>query len=122
MLDGELVIPVGDSLSFGALQDRVHPAESRVRKLSAETPALLILFDCLFKDGTGPTITAPLTKRRTALEDVAGPLGRARRVRLSRSRATARRRNAGSTSRMVRWTAWSPSTWTKPYAPGTARC
>ncbi len=83
VLDGELAIPVGDSLSFAALQDRVHPAESRVRKLSAETPALLILFDCLFTDGTGPTITAPLTERRAVLEDVAGRLGRAHRVRLS---------------------------------------
>ncbi len=83
VLDGELAIPVGDSLSFGALQDRVHPAESRVRKLSAETPALLILFDCLFTDGAGPVMGAPLTERRAVLENVAGRLGRAHRIRLS---------------------------------------
>ena len=34
MLDGELIIPVGDALSFDALQLRLHPAESRIRKLS----------------------------------------------------------------------------------------
>ena len=46
LLDGELIIPVGDVLSFEALQMRLHPAESRVRKLAAETPAELMLFDC----------------------------------------------------------------------------
>ena len=39
LLDGELIIPVGDALSFEALQLRLHPAESRVLKLAAETPA-----------------------------------------------------------------------------------
>ena len=83
VLDGELVIPAGDSLSFAALQDRLHPAESRVRKLSVETPALLVLFDCLFTEGTGPLLSAPLTERRAVLEGVAARLGRAHRVRLS---------------------------------------
>src|SRR4029079_8655777 len=41
LLDGELIIPVGDVLSFDALQLRLHPAESRVRKLAKETPAEL---------------------------------------------------------------------------------
>ena len=41
VLDGELLIPVGSSLSFDALQMRLHPAESRIRKLSGETPARL---------------------------------------------------------------------------------
>ncbi len=45
LLDGELIIPVGDALSFEALQLRLHPAESRVRKLAAEHPAELMLFD-----------------------------------------------------------------------------
>src|ERR671920_2540846 len=47
VIDGELAIPVGDTLSFDALQMRLHPAESRIKKLAKETPALLILFDCL---------------------------------------------------------------------------
>src|SRR5258708_10642075 len=51
VVDGELAVPQGDTLSFDALQMRLHPAESRIRKLSAETPAIYILFDCLL----GPT-------------------------------------------------------------------
>src|SRR5690349_1622271 len=47
VLDGELVVPQGTSLSFDALLQRIHPAESRVRKLAAETPARLIVFDLL---------------------------------------------------------------------------
>ena len=39
VLDGELILPVGDVLSFDALQARLHPAESRIAKLSRETPA-----------------------------------------------------------------------------------
>ncbi|HEU4985931.1 MAG TPA: ATP-dependent DNA ligase [Rhizobiaceae bacterium] len=70
VLDGELVIPVGETLSFDALQLRLHPAESRVRKLSRETPALLILFDMLMKPGGVSLLDAPLTKRRAALEKV----------------------------------------------------
>src|ERR1043165_3478964 len=64
---GELIIPVGDALSFEALQLRLHPAESRVRKLAAETPAQLMLFDCLATE-TGPLIAATLAERRAALE------------------------------------------------------
>src|ERR1051326_3017845 len=44
VIDGELVIPIGDALSFDALQARLHPAESRVRRLAAEAPARFILF------------------------------------------------------------------------------
>ena len=51
LLDGELIIPVGDALSFDALQLRLHPAESRVRKLAAATPAELMAFDLLELDG-----------------------------------------------------------------------
>src|ERR1700760_4418586 len=47
ILDGELVIPVDGALAFDALQARLHPAESRVRKLVALAPAHLVLFDCL---------------------------------------------------------------------------
>ena len=47
ILDGELAIPVGKVLSFDALQLRLHPAASRVNKLAAETPSILIAFDLL---------------------------------------------------------------------------
>lgn len=66
VLDGELLIPVGPTLSFEALQMRLHPAESRVRKLAAETPARLMLFDCLWSEGS--LAGAPLSERRAALE------------------------------------------------------
>jgi ATP-dependent DNA ligase len=67
LLDGELVIPVGDALSFDALQLRLHPAESRVRKLAAESPAELMLFDLLSLGGK-PYVDQPLSERRAALE------------------------------------------------------
>jgi ATP-dependent DNA ligase len=69
VLDGELIIPVGDHLSFDALQLRLHPAESRVKKLAAETPAQLMLFDLLFHKETS-YLAAPLELRRQALETV----------------------------------------------------
>jgi len=67
VLDGELLILAGGAVSFDALQLRLHPAESRVRKLSAETPAMFMAFDCL---AVGKTMLAgkPLSKRRAALE------------------------------------------------------
>ena len=67
LLDGELIIPVGDALSFEALQLRLHPAESRVRKLATEHPAEFMLFDLLEIDGKN-LMLEPLTKRRKALE------------------------------------------------------
>ena len=67
LLDGELIIPVDDALSFDALQLRLHPAESRVRKLAAEHPAELMVFDLL--EVGGKDLTAePLSQRRDALE------------------------------------------------------
>ena len=68
VLDGELTVPVGDTLSFDALQMRLHPAESRIRKLSRETPARFVLFDILCTPGGGDVRSAPLTARREALE------------------------------------------------------
>jgi ATP-dependent DNA ligase len=67
LLDGELIISVGDALSFDALQLRLHPAESRVRKLSKETPAELMVFDLLELDGKS-LADLPLSKRRDKLE------------------------------------------------------
>jgi ATP-dependent DNA ligase len=67
LLDGELIIAAGDALSFEALQLRLHPAESRVRKLAKETPAELIVFDLLEQDGKS-LAGLPLTERREQLE------------------------------------------------------
>jgi ATP-dependent DNA ligase len=68
VLDGEIAVPVGDTLSFDALQMRIHPAETRIKKLAKETPALLILFDMLLDAKGKSLIEAPLSKRRAALE------------------------------------------------------
>ena len=68
VIDGELAIPTGDTLSFDALQMRIHPAESRIKKLAVETPAILILFDMLLDTNGNGLIEQPLVKRRAALE------------------------------------------------------
>lgn len=67
LLDGELIIPLRDALSFEALQLRLHPAESRVRKLAKETPAELMVFDLLEADGK-KIEELPLSERRERLE------------------------------------------------------
>lgn len=68
VVDGELVIAQDEALSFDALQMRLHPAESRIRKLSEETPARLILFDMLVAPDGASLMDEPLTIRRAALE------------------------------------------------------
>ena len=67
LLDGELIIERPRGLSFDALQMRLHPAESRVRKLAAETPAALMAFD-LLSIGDEDLTTLPLEDRRARLE------------------------------------------------------
>ena len=67
LVDGELIISLDDALSFDALQLRLHPAESRVRKLANETPAELMLFDLLSLEGEDYS-GEPLSERRPALE------------------------------------------------------
>ena len=68
VLDGELVVPDGKAFSFDALLQRIHPAASRVKKLSAETPALFIAFDLLSTAKQHALLEQPLTERRPALE------------------------------------------------------
>jgi ATP-dependent DNA ligase len=75
VIDGEIVVPTGHGLDFEALQQRIHPAESRVRMLAEKTPAAFIAFDLLAlgdDDYTGH----PFSDRRAALVDAlagAGP-------------------------------------------------
>ena len=71
VLDGEIVIPVAGTLSFDALLMRIHPADSRVRKLSQSTPATFVIFDLLVDDAGKPLIGAPLKERRKKLEQFA---------------------------------------------------
>ena len=69
VLDGEIVIRDGAGLSFEALQLRLHPAESRVQKLAAETPAQFVVFDLLASQDGRSLLDAPLAQRRKALEE-----------------------------------------------------
>jgi ATP-dependent DNA ligase len=68
VLDGELLIGAGGDFSFEALQLRLHPAESRIRKLAGEAPAFYALFDMLEAPGGRDLRAEPLLARRTALE------------------------------------------------------
>ena len=68
-LDGEIVIARDGVLDFDSMQTRLHPAESRVRKLSAEIPADFIVFDVLLWDGK-KVHKGPLEKRRAELERI----------------------------------------------------
>jgi ATP-dependent DNA ligase len=68
VIDAELVIEIDGKLSFGALQMRLHPAESRIRKLSGETPARLVAFDMLLGTDGLPILDMDLLHRRAALE------------------------------------------------------
>ena len=67
VLDGELVVVAENGLDFGALQQRIHPAESRVRMLSEATPAWYIAFDIL-AEGSTDLRKLPLGERRKRLE------------------------------------------------------
>jgi ATP-dependent DNA ligase len=68
VIDGELLIPAGKTLSFDALQMRLHPAQSRIDRLALETPALFMAFDLLVDEAGADFRDAPLTERRRALE------------------------------------------------------
>ena len=69
-LDGEIVIARGGALDFDAMQMRLHPAESRVRKLAAEIPATFVAFDLLLWAGK-PVHERPIEERRAELERLA---------------------------------------------------
>ena len=68
VVDGEIVVVVGDRLEFEVLQQRIHPAASRVRLLSQETPASFIAFD-LLAAGRHRLDGRPFERRRAALEE-----------------------------------------------------
>jgi len=71
VLDGEIVIVSGDRLDFDALQQRIHPAESRVRLLAGETPASFVAFDVLAL-GDEDLMRTPFGDRRSRLVDALG--------------------------------------------------
>lgn len=68
VVDGEIVVATGAGLDFEALQQRIHPADSRVRLLSEQTPASFIAFDLLAL-GEQDFTRRPFAERRAALEE-----------------------------------------------------
>jgi ATP-dependent DNA ligase len=68
VLDGEIIVLVQDKLSFDDLLQRIHPAASRVKKLSSKHPAQFVLFDQLVDDQGSSLVDQPFTQRRAILE------------------------------------------------------
>ncbi len=104
VLDGEVVVLAAGSspaLDFDALLQRIHPAESRIRRLARETPATFIAFDLLLDERRKPWLPEPLARRRQRLERLASGLPRGGRFLLSpattaRAAAAAWLRTAGA--------------------------
>jgi ATP-dependent DNA ligase len=71
VLDGEIAIQINGELSFDDLLMRIHPAESRIRKLAAETPSTYYVFDLLVDDHNRLLTDQPLKERRPLLEHFA---------------------------------------------------
>jgi ATP-dependent DNA ligase len=71
VVDGEIVVPGATGLDFDALQQRIHPADSRVRRLAQETPASFIAFD-LLAVGDSDITALPFSERRARLCDALG--------------------------------------------------
>jgi ATP-dependent DNA ligase len=91
VMDGELVIAWEGGVSFEALQMRLHPAESRIRKLSAEIPAIFVAFDLPRLDDRDLS-SEPLTIRRKLLEALlAKPVQGVKLSPYTRDRAEAQR-------------------------------
>ncbi len=78
VLDGEIVVRTGgpgrERLDWDALTQRIHPAASRIRVLAEQTPAAFVAFDLLAQDGE-VYLDSPFSRRRAALEALAGTLG-----------------------------------------------
>ncbi|WP_207222821.1 ATP-dependent DNA ligase [Herbihabitans rhizosphaerae] len=69
VVDGEIIVVTGTGLDFDTLQNRLHPAASRVKKLAAETPASFVAFDLLAL-GDDDLTEKPFTERRELLESI----------------------------------------------------
>jgi ATP-dependent DNA ligase len=68
VVDGELVVVTGDGLDFEALQQRIHPAASRINMLAEDTPATFVAFDLLAL-GDRDLCDLPFTERRRLLQE-----------------------------------------------------
>ena len=122
VLDGELVIPVDGELSFDALQMRLHPAESRIKRLAQERPATLVIFDCLLRKLRQPLLKRPFEERRAALEAFFESIGSMSDWQSRRLRATCAKQNDGSTTYSYPLTVSSPSLSVRPTSPASGPC
>ncbi len=112
VLDGEIVIIRDGQLSFDDLLMRIHPAESRIRKLSEETPVTYLLFDLLVDERGKALFRMPLGDRREKLEEfyehfAEAAARAATRPRMSRERTPSRRFTQNHSRREI---AVSPAT------------
>src|SRR5687768_13452207 len=71
VLDGELFVAIGERLQFEVLQERIHPAASRINLLADTTPAAFVAFDLLALGETS-YMGQPFAERRAALEEALG--------------------------------------------------
>ena len=83
VLDGEIIVEVDGHLSFDALLQRIHPAESRIKRLASETPSSFLAFDLLVGAEGKSLINLPLHERREALESFAPKFAKHPSIRLS---------------------------------------
>jgi ATP-dependent DNA ligase len=103
-LDGEIVIRSGAGLDFDALLQRIHPAASRIQRLSQETPATYMIFDLLVDARGKSLIASPLSARRMALQEFASVnIGEAKNksARKSQSKTPAKITSNGSAPRIM---------------------
>jgi len=104
VLDGEIVVRRGGGLDFDALLQRIHPAASRIQRLSQETPATYMVFDLLADARGKPLVSRPLSARRMALwEFASGNIGEAedKTSKKAQSKAPAKMTSSNATPRTM---------------------
>ena len=105
VIDGEIIVAnlEGNTLDFEALQQRIHPAASRVKMLSGATPASFVAFDLLAL-GDENLMNTPLIERRAALQEALADAQPP--IDITPATQDSPRRSAGSrNSRAPAWTA-----------------
>jgi ATP-dependent DNA ligase len=95
VLDGEIVIEQNGHLSFDDLLMRIHPAASRIKKLSQATPSTYLVFDILVDERGHACVNQTLKQRRDQLAEFFGKIGKTGSIRLSPS--------THNRDRAVRW-------------------
>ena len=121
VVDGELVVVTDDGLDFDALQLRLHPAESRVRKLAAEIPSSFVAFDLLAL-GDRSLLEEPLSERRRLARGGPGRRPAAGPRHADHDRPRRRRRLVRAVRRARASTASSPRTRPSPTAATSGCC